>query len=92
MNYKIGYDKWKHFYVGMLMAIVFQIILQFHLHIDFRLALCINMLFVNIVGFGFEFFSKITGLGHAEINDALATLLGGVAGAIFIFLFKATTN
>lgn len=85
---KIGYDKWKHFYVGMLMAIFFQIIMQFHFRVDFWQALGINMLFVNAIGFGFELFSKITGWGHAELNDALATLLGGVASAVIILLLE----
>lgn len=81
---KIGYDKWKHFYVGILMGVFFQIVLQFHLNVDFGKALGMNMLLVNVVGFGFELFSKISGWGHAELNDALATLLGGAASAVVI--------
>ncbi len=77
---KIGYDKVKHFYVGAAMAIVFQPALQWVLNISFWEAMAINMLLVNVIGFGFELFSKITGLGHAELNDALATTLGGIVG------------
>ncbi len=85
---KISYDKWKHFYVGILLAVFFQIVLQFHLSVAFAPALAMNMLLVNIIGFGFELFSKITGWGHAELRDALATLMGGMAGAVFILLLE----
>lgn len=89
---KPGYDKWKHFYVGMLLGIFFQIVLQFHLNVSFWQALGINMLLVNGIGFGFELFSKITGWGHAELNDALATLLGGIASAIVICMLQYMTG
>ncbi len=92
MKRKIGYDKWKHFHVGILMGIIFQIILQFYVYLDFTTALWINMLFVNIIGFGFELFSKITGLGHAELNDALATTLGGAVSASIILLLEKLTS
>lgn len=77
---KIGYDKVKHFYVGIAMAVVFQPMLQWVFNIGFWQGMAINMALVNIIGFGFELFSKLTGLGHAELNDALATTLGGIVG------------
>lgn len=32
------------------------------------------------IGFGFELFSLITGKGHPEIMDGIATVAGGVLG------------
>jgi len=80
----IAQDKWKHFYVGFLMSHIFQAGLQLVGSLDFVNALWLNMLLVNIVGFGFELFSFVTKKGHAEIKDALATLSGGVASVLVI--------
>ncbi|MGN6511677.1 MAG: hypothetical protein ACTHLD_19590 [Chitinophaga sp.] len=38
------------------------------------------LLAVAGVGYGFELFSKISGKGHHELMDAIATILGGVIG------------
>lgn len=81
---KIAQDKWKHFYVGLFMAVFFQVLLQLCFKLAFGEALAVSFILVNIVGFGFELFSYITQWGHAELKDALATLLGGVAGALLI--------
>ncbi|HTN46220.1 MAG TPA: hypothetical protein VL098_07710 [Flavipsychrobacter sp.] len=85
---KIDQDKWKHFYVGMLMAVFFQILLQLCFQLAFNEAVIVGFILVNIVGFGFELFSYMTKWGHAELKDAFATLLGGVAGAVLIVIAR----
>ncbi len=32
------------------------------------------------ISYGFELFSRITGKGHHEIKDAVASILGGIIG------------
>ena len=43
-------------------------------------ATIIAFVMVVIISYGFELFSKITGLGHYEVMDAVAAIIGGVAG------------
>ena len=35
---------------------------------------------VVVVSYGFELFSKVTGKGHYDFIDAVATIIGGVIG------------
>jgi glycopeptide antibiotics resistance protein len=38
------------------------------------------LLIVISISYGFELFSKITRIGHYDIMDAVASIIGGVAG------------
>jgi hypothetical protein len=77
---KIAPDKWKHFYVGILMGAFLQglgiWILSNHPVISTSLVLLI----VIIISYGFELFSKITGMGRYDFMDAVASVIGGVGG------------
>jgi hypothetical protein len=77
---KIAPDKWKHFYVGIMMGAALQglgiWILGHHPVISTSLVLLI----VIIISYGFELFSKITGMGRYDFMDAVASVIGGVAG------------
>lgn len=73
-------DKQKHIAAGALIAILCTWIgwflwpHQWIYSIGFGLAVC------SVAGFGFELFSYVTGLGHAEWMDAIVTVAGGVIG------------
>lgn len=47
-----------------------------------RLILVSIIVFVVVaaISYGFELFSKITGLGYHEVMDAIATIIGGILG------------
>jgi hypothetical protein len=77
---KIAPDKWKHFYAGILMGLIVQAIGRWLLPHQPVLSVSITLLIVIIVSYGFELFSKITGLGRYDIMDAVASIIGGVAG------------
>jgi hypothetical protein len=75
---KIAPDKWKHFYVGILMGSVLQTIALWVL--TPVMATVIVLFVVVFISYGFELFSKITGLGHYDVMDAVASVIGGLLG------------
>ena len=43
---------------------------------------------VVAISYGFELFSKITGRGHYEIADAIASIIGGSIGMAIALAFE----
>jgi hypothetical protein len=82
---RIEPDKWKHFWVGIAMGLVLQPIL-IYLITDPLWSISITLAIVVIIAYGFELFSKITGKGHHEILDAVATIIGGIIGIAIIWV------
>jgi glycopeptide antibiotics resistance protein len=82
---KIAPDKWKHFYAGILMGVVVQIIARWLF--SPVLSVTITLLIIIIVSYGFELFSKITGIGRYDFMDAVASVIGGVAGMGIVWAF-----
>ena len=80
---KIARDKQKHILVGILMGVLFPIVGLWMWPRDIFLSVMISLAVVVVVGFGFEFYSLISGHGHAEWMDAIATLAGGLIGLGF---------
>jgi VanZ family protein len=85
---KIGRDKWKHFFVGILMGIVLQALLWLCLPGQVVMETVIAFLLVVAIGYGFELFSKFTGEGHYDIYDAVASTIGGILGMALILMFE----
>ena len=79
---KIAPDKWKHFYVGILMGLVLQAGSLWLLPNWPLLGTSIVLMIVIAISYGFELFSKFTGLGVYDIMDAVASVIGGVLGMI----------
>jgi glycopeptide antibiotics resistance protein len=77
---KIAPDKWKHFYVGILMGAVLQALGFWLLSNHPVLSTSLALLIVIIISYGFELFSKFTRIGHYDFMDAVASTIGGVAG------------
>jgi hypothetical protein len=73
-------DKWKHFFVGIGMGAMLQGFASFLLSDHLAVATVIAFVLVVIISYGFEFFSKTTGLGIYDIMDAVASAVGGVLG------------
>jgi VanZ family protein len=80
---RIAPDKWKHFWVGIAMGLVLQ---AFFLYVipDPLWSVGITLGIVIIISYGFELFSKITGKGHYEIMDAVASIIGGILGMAIV--------
>ncbi|MFT3703812.1 MAG: hypothetical protein QM802_15720 [Agriterribacter sp.] len=85
---KIQPDKWRHFYVGILMGFVLQFISwRIFIH-HAALSIAIAFAVVIAISYGFELFSKITGMGRYDIMDAVASIIGGVIGMALVLPFQ----
>jgi hypothetical protein len=89
---KIAKDKWKHFYVGIIMGIVLQAFAFFLLPDHRQLATALVFLVIAGVSYGFELYSLFTGHGHYDFKDAVASVLGGILGMAMAFLFLVYAN
>lgn len=85
---KIEPDKWKHFFVGIIMGAVLQAFTAWLLFDHRLLATVIAFSIVLIISYGFELFSLITGKGHYDFMDAVASAIGGVLGMAIILLIQ----
>jgi hypothetical protein len=77
---KIEPDKWKHFYVGILMGVSMQAFFKWLIPGHLVTSTIITFVIVVAISYGFELFSKFTGKGHYEMMDAVAAVIGGVIG------------
>jgi VanZ family protein len=88
---KIAPDKQKHFFVGILLGAVLQIITGHLIPQHYVLSITITFILLIAICYGFELFSLITKKGHYEILDAVAGIIGGVIGMIIILLLKISS-
>lgn len=79
---RIAPDKWKHFFVGILMGAVFQVAGQLVFPLHPLPATLMTLAVVVAISYGFELLSLITGRGHYDIMDAVASIIGGIAGML----------
>ncbi|WP_126972202.1 hypothetical protein [Gynurincola endophyticus] len=82
MFQNVAPDKKKHFWVGLAMGIVLQFFGLMIFHFHWAIILVIAFLVCFLIAYGFELFSKFTGWGHYEVNDAIATVIGSLLGLI----------
>jgi len=85
---KIAADKWKHFFVGVVMGAVLQAFFSFLLDGAPGLPVLLALIFSSVVAYGFELVSKFTGKGHYDLGDAVATMFGAVPGIGVIVLIQ----
>lgn len=88
---KIGRDKWKHFFAGIVMGIVLQSFGWFLFPKQPVWATVTAFIPVIIISYGFELYSKYTGKGHYEVNDAIASAIGGVLGMALPLMVQLNT-
>ena len=77
---KIAPDKWRHFFVGILMGAVLQTAAWFVFPEQPVTGMIIVIVIVVVISYGFELFSLLSGRGHHDIKDAIASIIGGVVG------------
>ena len=75
---KIAPDKWKHFYAGIILGAFLQAVFMFLFDAGILASLLIVFLIVVAISYGFELFSKVTGMGHHDVMDAIASIIGGI--------------
>ncbi len=85
---KIAPDKWKHFFVGILMGATLQIVMWFLMPQRYQTGILISFILVVAISYGFELVSLITKKGHYDILDAVAGIIGGASGMGLILLFE----
>ncbi|MGN6436398.1 MAG: hypothetical protein ACTHMM_07680 [Agriterribacter sp.] len=79
-------DKWKHFIVGIPMGSVLQIVCDWLMESQTNAIIAASVIVVAI-SYGFELFSKITGIGHYDFWDAVASAIGGMLGIGLVLIF-----
>lgn len=84
---KIAPDKWKHFYVGIALGIGLHAGAIWFLLLPPLAAFFLALAFLVLIGYGFELFSLVTGWGHYDVMDAVATVIGGLPGMAICWLF-----
>lgn len=77
---KIAPDKWKHFFVGIAMGIVFLLAGYWLMGAHPYIAGTVSFVLIVTISYGFELFSRFTGIGHYEVMDAVAAIIGGLLG------------
>ncbi|UYQ93634.1 hypothetical protein MKQ68_00780 [Chitinophaga horti] len=84
---KIAPDKWRHFYVGIAMGAVLQIAAGWWFAT--LLAATIAAFIVSwLISYGFELFSLVTGYGHYDFMDAVASMIGAILGMAPVFIWQ----
>ena len=84
---RIAPDKWKHFFVGIVMGATLQICTWYIMPERYFISIVISFILVIVISYGFELFSLFTGRGHYEIMDAVAGIIGGAVGMVSILVF-----
>jgi hypothetical protein len=90
---RIAPDKWRHFFAGIIMGAFLQALVWWLWPAHLGLVTLVVFIIVIVVSYGFELFSKITGKGHYDFIDAVASVIGGVtgmAGALGILLLLSS--
>ena len=88
---RIAPDKWKHFFAGIVMGILLQAAALFALPQQQMLGYVIVVVVIVVVSYGFELFSKVTGKGHHDVIDAIASIIGGIVGMLMMIALAALT-
>lgn len=81
-------DKWRHFETGILMGLVLQFASWKIFAGGTGKTMLLSFIAVIVISYGFELFSKITGLGRYDFMDAVASAIGGVIGILLALLFQ----
>lgn len=82
---RIARDKWRHFYVGIVMGAFLESFGFWVWPKNVGKVSFLVLIIIIAVSYGFELFSKITGKGRYDFLDAVASVIGGVIGMLAAF-------
>lgn len=85
---KIARDKWKHFWVGVILGLTLQWMIVFLFPSYLLLASLILFVSLIVICYGFEVTSLVLKRGHYEVADAIAGTLGGMAGMLAVLVAR----
>ncbi len=83
---RIAKDKWKHFFVGIAMGLLFQSLAGYFFPTQKLFYAVAVFLLIAAISYGFELYSKFTGHGHYEVMDAVASVAGGILGMLIVII------
>ena len=83
---QIAPDKWRHFFVGIIMGSLLQVFALWLWPVHPGWMTLIVVILVVAISYGFELFSKITGKGRYDFMDAVASVIGGVIGIATVLI------
>ncbi len=85
---RIDPDKWKHFFVGIALGLFAFCFFRYLFPFRSTTTIALSLGIVISISCLFELFSLVTGKGHYDVMDAIASILGGSIGiAIPFFIF-----
>jgi len=84
---RIGPDKWKHFWVGAIIALILHILAVNLLFLSPMVGVVVAFLGVAAIGYGWELLSLLSGWGHYDLKDAVATSIGSLPGVAIGYVF-----
>ena len=77
---QIAPDKWRHFFVGILIGCILEALFCWIWPGHLALVTGLVFLIIAFISYGFELFSKLSGKGRYDFMDAVASVIGGVIG------------
>lgn len=86
MAFKIQKDKKKHFYVGIPLGLLLQLLAWYFFPFQPLLTITLSFTILTAGCYGFELFSLVTGKGHADNLDAIAGIIGGIVGMVIFWI------
>lgn len=81
---KIEPDKWKHFFAGIGLGILSFVFINFLLPFQAATKIVLTLGIVVSLNYFFELLSLITSEGVYDVMDAIAGIIGGMIGIVFI--------
>jgi hypothetical protein len=79
-------DKWKHFYVGIVLGAALFASANYIFTFHAPILLLLSFVALVIICYGFELFSLVTGKGQYDLIDAIAGIIGGTIGIVISLL------
>jgi hypothetical protein len=85
---KIERDKWRHFWVGLAMGFVLQLLMISFLPYSWVWESITVLFLVVTASYGFELISLVSGKGHYDLIDAVAGVVGGIIGQVLALVLE----
>lgn len=85
---QIQKDKWKHFFVGIAMGMLFEFFILFLIKDHWIIGSIVAFVLITVISYGFEVISLVIKRGHYDMLDAIAGAVGGLFGITVVLFLK----